>query len=103
MSLNNNQDSVTLELEYKATNDRYIKLFDSGFAYKNKDKCKIIYNKKEFDLMEYFTFDNNYNHNSNKIQLRINNNITDISYMFHHLKNYYQLEIYQMKILILLI
>ena len=86
MSLNNNQDSVTLELEYKATNGRYIKLFGSGFAYNNKDKCKIIYNKKEFDLMEYFTFDNNHNHNSNKIQLRINNNITDISGMFYQCK-----------------
>ena len=87
MSLNNNQDSVTLELEYKATNGRYIKLFGSGFAYNNKDKCKIIYNKKEFDLMEYFTFDNNYNHNDSiKIQLRINNNITDIRFMFYKCK-----------------
>ena len=34
--------------------------------------------------MEYFTFDNNYNHkDSIKIQLRINNNIKDISYMFY--------------------
>ena len=33
--------------------------------------------------MEYFKFDNNYNHNDSiKIQLRINNNIADISYMF---------------------
>ena len=86
MSLNNNQDSVTLELEYKATNGRYIKLFGYEFVNNNKDKCKIIYNEKEYDLMEYFTFDNNYNHNSNKIQLRINNNITDISYMFHQCK-----------------
>ena len=86
MSLNNNQDSVTLELEYKATNGRYIKLFDFDFVNMNKDKCKIIYNKKEFDLMEYFTFDNNYNHNSNKIQLRINNNITDIRFMFYECK-----------------
>ena len=34
--------------------------------------------------MEYFKFDNNYNHNDSiKIQLRINNNITDISNMFN--------------------
>ena len=87
MSLNNNQDSVTFELEYKATNHNQIKLFDSDFVNKNKDKCKIIYNEKEYDLMEYFTFDNNYNHNDSiKIQLRINNNITDISYMFSNCK-----------------
>ena len=51
MSLNNNQDSVTLELEYKATNGRYIKLFGSDFVDNNKDKCKIIYNEKEYNLI----------------------------------------------------
>ena len=84
MSLNNNQDYVTFQLEYKASNDNQIRLFGSDFVYKNKDKCKIIYNEKEYDLMEYFKFDNNYNHNDSiKIQLRINNNITDISNMFY--------------------
>ena len=86
MSLNNNQDYITFELEYKATNDSQIKLFHWSFIDKNKDKCKIIYNEKEYDLMNYFKFDNNYNHNSNKIQLRINNNITDISYLFFQCK-----------------
>ena len=88
MSLNNNQDSVTFELEYKATNESKIKLFGSKFVNKNKDKCKIIYNEKEYDLMEYFEFDNNYNHNDSfKIQLRINNNnITDISHIFFQCK-----------------
>ena len=87
MSLNNNQDSVTFELEYKATNGSQIKLFGSEFVKKNKDKCKIIYNGKEYDLMEYFTIDKNYNHNDSiKIQSRINNNITDISYMLYECK-----------------
>ena len=86
MSLNNNQDYITFQLEYKATNDNQIKLFDSDFVNKNKDKCKIIYNEKEYDLMCCFKFDNNYNHNSNKIQLKINNNITDISHMFYECK-----------------
>ena len=37
--------------------------------------------------MDYFEFDNNYNHNNSiKIQLRINNNITDISHMFDECK-----------------
>ena len=84
MSLNKNQDSVTFELEYKATNSSQIKLFGSDFVKRNKDKCKIIFKKKECDLREYFKFYNNYNHNDSiKIQLRINNNIKDISYMFY--------------------
>ena len=84
MSLNNNKDSFTYELEYKATKKGKIKLIDSNFIYKNKNKCKIIYNGKEYDLMEYLKLDNNYNYNDPiKIQLRINNNIKDISYMFY--------------------
>ena len=87
MSLNNNQDSVTFELKYKGKNVSQIKLFGSNFVEKNKDKCKIIYNEKEYDLTDYFKFDNNYNHNDSiKIQLRINNNITDISGMFFECK-----------------
>ena len=35
MSLNNNQDSFTYELEYKATKKGKIKLIDSNFIYKN--------------------------------------------------------------------
>ena len=92
MSLNNNQDYVTFQLEYKASNDNQIRLFGSVFVYKNKDKCKIIYNEKEYDLMEYFKFDNNYNHNDSiKIQLRINNNITDISYMCYQCKELFSI------------
>ena len=80
MSLNNNKEYVTFELEYKSTNGSQIKLFGSDFVKRNKNKCKIIYNEKEYDLR---AFDNNYNHNDSiKIQLRINNNITDISDMF---------------------
>ena len=48
MSLNNNQDSVTFQLEYKPTYVNYIQLFDSLFVKRNKDKCKIIYNEKEY-------------------------------------------------------
>ena len=40
--------------------------------------------------MEYIKLNNNYNYiDSIKIQLRINNNITDISYMFSECGNYY--------------
>ena len=83
MSLNNNQDFVTFELEYKAKKGSLIQLFGSEFLNKNKDKCKMVYNEKEYDLRVYNIFINNYNHNDSvKIQLRINNNITDISDMF---------------------
>ena len=40
MSLNNNQDYITFELEYKATKGSKIQLFGSKFVDKNKDKAK---------------------------------------------------------------
>jgi len=84
MSLNDNQGYVTFELEYKSIKKNYIQIFGFDFVKRNIDKCKIIYNGKEYDLMEYFKIDNNYDHNDSiKIQLRINNNITDISFMFY--------------------
>ena len=86
MLLNNNEDYFSFELEYKLTKNRDIKLFDSRFVNRNKDKCKIIYNGKEYKLTEYFKFDNNNNNKQNdsiKIQLRTNNNITNLSCMFN--------------------
>ena len=104
MSLNNNQDSVTFELEYKGKNGSQIKLFGSNFVEKNKDKCKIIYNEKEYDLILYFKLDNNYNHNGHlKIRLIINNNITDISGMFFECNELLSITDYQLIILIFLI
>ena len=78
------QDFLNFQLEYKATNGREIKLFDSYFVKENKDKCKIIYNEKEYELTEYFEVGNNLNNDNNliKIQLKIDNNITNIANMF---------------------
>ena len=71
---------------------------------KNKDKCKIIYNEKEYDLILYFKLDNNYNHNGHlKIRLIINNNITDISGMFFECNELLSITDYQLIILIFLI
>ena len=49
--LNNKQDYATFELEYEAKKDNLIKIFGSWLVKRNKDKCKIIYNEKEYDLM----------------------------------------------------
>ena len=81
------QDFLIFQLEYKATNKSKIKLFGKYFVEKNKDKCKIIYNEKEYEIAEYFEIDNNLNNdNIIKIQLKIDNNITDIANMFNGCK-----------------
>ena len=87
MLLDDMQDSYTFELEYKTLIGEKTKILGEKFVDKNKNKCKIIYNGKEHDLTEYFKNDNKDNQaNILKIQLTINKNITDISYMFHECK-----------------
>ena len=79
----NNEKNIELEINYRCDDDK-TKLFDSRFANKNKDKCKIIYQNKEYELKEYFEdIDHNFkNIEETSFILRINKNITDISYIF---------------------
>ena len=78
------QDFLFFQLEYKAANKSKKRLFSDYFIENNKDKCKIIYNEKEYEIAEYFEIDNNLNNdNIIKIQLKIDNNITNIANMFN--------------------
>ena len=86
MSKDNIQELI-FQLEYKVLNNDNIKLFDYFFVKENKDECKMIYNGEKYKLNEYLKIDNNLNQgNSIKIQLVINNNITNISNMFNNCK-----------------
>ena len=85
MSFDNRKDYILFELEYKPSTKDQTKIFGSMFVNENKDKCKIIYKNQEYELTENFEdIDNNYNNNNIliKFKLRINNNITNISFMF---------------------
>ena len=83
MSFDYEEEYILFELEYKASTEGITKIFGDHFVNKNKDKCKIILNNQEYNITEYFEdIDNNHN-DSIKFQLRINNNITDISFMFY--------------------
>ena len=90
-SLMNNiiDENIYFEVIYKQKKDNHIKtkIFDIDFINKNKDKCKIIYPNQEYELKEYFEdieIENNYKDKKEiSIILKINKNITDISYMFY--------------------
>ena len=64
-----------------------LKIFDRIFIDNNEDKCEIIYKDKEYKLKEYLEdIDKDYINSSEKeikIKLRINQDITNMSYMFH--------------------
>ena len=60
-----------------------MKLFGKDFVKNNANNCKIICDNKEYDLVEYFDI-NDYKKNKNilEIELKIINNLTDMSNMF---------------------
>ena len=47
-----NNDEITVIYNIKDKNR--IKLFGNTFVKNNKDKCKIIFENKEYDLIEHF-------------------------------------------------
>ena len=63
-----------------------LKIFDKIFINNNIDKCEIIYKDKDYKLREYLDdIDKDYRHSQEKeikIKLRINQDITRMSYMF---------------------
>ena len=63
-----------------------LKIFDKIFINNNIDKCKIIYKDKDYKLREYLDdIDKDYRHSQEKeikIKLRINQDVTRMSYMF---------------------
>ena len=68
--------------EYK---EDVIRIFGKYFVKQNKNKCKIIYNNKKYELKEYFDeIDKNYNIEIKEIKLKLIgiNNITDMQEMF---------------------
>ena len=61
-----------------------VKILDEDFIKKNKDKAKILYKNKIYELKEYFEdIDTNYNHKDLiKFKIIFIHNIIDMSYMF---------------------
>ena len=53
------------------------------FVENDENKCKIIFEKEEYDLMEYFDV-NDDNNDILEIELKINDDIIDMSYMFEN-------------------
>ena len=67
-------------------NDKRVKILDRNFIKKNKDKAKILYKNKIYELKEYFEdIDENYNQKDLiKLKIIFIHNIIDMSYMFYN-------------------
>ena len=71
------------EMREDNENKNEIKIFDSKFVAKNINKCKFIYEGKEYDLQEYLNIGNK-NDELLEIKLKYINNVTDMSYIFYN-------------------
>ena len=72
-----------LDKEKKFTSNYKIRIFGKNFVNKNKGKCNIIYNNKEYKLKEFLII-TNYNYYQEdfiKIKLKVNDKI-NLSEMF---------------------
>ena len=97
---NENKNKLTIEYQIKDPNiiNRKVKIFDSVFVEKNKNKCEIEIKYKEDKqdkksnekLREYF--DNKTNSEELTITLTENQVITDMSYMFNNCKSFYSVD-----------
>ena len=80
--MNNNNNEITI-IYIINPKDTKIRLFGEDFIRNNKDKCKYIYEDKEYELESYFTL-SNYNKDKLEIKLKGINNIINMGSMFYN-------------------
>ena len=73
-----------INIVYKIGNQNNIRIFGGNFVMNNKSKCKIEFENKEYDLIEWFNIEN---YTKNKldylrIKLKNINNVTNMACMF---------------------
>ena len=91
--------SVLLFLRPIENNEERVRIFGENFVKNNRDKCKIEYKDKIYELKEYFEdIDKNYNHKDEIGFFLIGiNNIKDISYLFSDCDNLSSILIFSIK------
>ena len=75
-------NEITIIYNNKYIKDDLLKILGEEFVKNNRNKCKIIYENKEYELEEYINIKNN---KKDKIEIKIKgiNNITNIGCIFH--------------------
>ena len=78
------KNKILIKYLIKKENEK-INIFGEKFVENNKDKCKYIYENKEYELTKEFDL-TNYNKSNEILEIKLSdiNNITDMSYLFDH-------------------
>ena len=74
-----------LKMVYKPDKQKSLRIFGHEFLKRNKNRCKIRYEKTIYELQEYLEdIDNNFNSEAENIELELIfiQNTQDLSYMF---------------------
>ena len=89
MNFDNLTDSNILEIIFnpELNKENKLRILGKKFVNNNKNKCKIKYEDKEYELNEYFDIKNYKNKDKIEIKLIGINNITNMEYMFHKCTN----------------
>ena len=76
----NNEINITYNIE----NENDIHIFGKNFVENNKDKCKLVFENKEYKMSQNFHIKNDIKNKLNELQIKLkySNNITNMSYMF---------------------
>ena len=79
-----NIDNNEISMEYNIEDETRIKIFGNTFVKNNKNKCKIVFENKEYDLIEHFNIKKYSKEKYDKLNLKLRyiNNITDMSCLF---------------------
>ena len=77
----NEESEEDMEEEKEEIQTKYAYIFGTKFVKNNRDKCKIIYNKNEQEIVEGVTLKTN----AKTIEIRLKglSNVTNMSYMFY--------------------
>ena len=83
-----NEINIIYNINEEQRRNKEIKIFGAKFVENNKDKCKIIYQKKLYELVEKLklNIDNNKNDNENLLHIKLIgvNKLTNLSNMFNN-------------------
>jgi len=83
-----NEINIIYNINEEQRRNKEIKIFGAKFVENNKDKCKIIYQKKLYELVEKLklNIDNNKNDNENLLHIKLIgvNKLTNMSNMFNN-------------------
>jgi len=85
---NKNESYINIIYDINKTEEDTIKIFGKEFVRKNKDKCKMKINFREYEIKEEY-YVQKYSNKKLIIKLKGIENVTNMSFIFMDVQHYY--------------